>query len=216
MPREIRKISPEKVSDDQLNNDLERYSELAVEFGATDTTVIGVDEIIIDERVRAKCIWPKCGGYGLSAHCPPYAPPLDEVRKIVGRYRLGLFIRLAVATEEIAGKEARKKRLWWPSSRILHEIVSKIESEAFFNGYHFALGFGSGSCKGYCFDLDCTAIQTGQACRYPLKARPSMESVGMDVFTMATRAGWDVYPIGPSIRPDDVPVGSKFGLVLID
>lgn len=215
MTREVRKVTA-KISQRQLQSDLARYAKLALELGATDTRIVTTDMVLIDERVRAKCIWPKCGGYGLSAHCPPYAPPLDEVRKIISRYHLGLFIRLNVPTDEIAGKEAREKRLWWPSSQILHEVVSKVEAEAFFNGYHLALGFGSGSCKGFCADLDCTAIQPGQGCRFPLKARPSMESVGMDVFTMATRAGWEVYPIGPSISPGDVPVGSKFGLVLID
>jgi predicted metal-binding protein len=215
MTREVRKITS-RITDEQLQADLERYGHLALEFGATDTRPVTSDMILIDERVRAKCLWPKCGGYGLSAHCPPHAPPLDEVRTIVSRYRRGLFVRLGVATDEIAGKEAREKKLWWPSSRKLHEIVSKLESEAFFNGYHLALGFGSGSCKGFCADLDCTAIQLGQACRFPLKARPSMESVGMDVFTMATRVGWEVYPIGASISPGEVPIGSKFGLVLID
>jgi predicted metal-binding protein len=215
MTRVIRRFTPD-ITDKQLHADLERYGKLALELGATDTRVITTDMVLIDERVRAKCIWPKCGGYGLSAHCPPYAPPLDEVRAIVNRYRMGLFVRLSVPTDQIVGKEARQKRLWWASSRDLHEIVSKLESEAFFNGYHLALGFGSGSCKGLCEDLDCTAIQPGQACRFPLKARPSMESVGMDVFTMATRAGWEVYPIGAAISPDDVPIGSKFGLVLID
>ena len=137
------------------------------------------------------------------------------MRKLVARYRLGLFLRLGVPTNEIAGTEAREKRLWWPSSKVLHEIVSKIEAEAFFDGYQFALAFGSGSCKGFCPDVDCTAIQPGRGCRFPMKARPSMESVGMDVFTMATKVGWDVYPVGPAICPDEVPVGSKFGLVLI-
>jgi len=215
MTREVRKFTA-RVTDKRLLGDLERFARLALELGATDTRCITTDMILIDDRVRAKCSWPKCGGYGLSAHCPPHAPPLDEVRKIVSRYRRGLFVRLDVPTDQIAGKEAREKRLWWPSSRVLHEIVSKLEAEAFFNGYHLALGFGSGSCKGFCADLDCTAIQPGQACRFPLKARPSMESVGMDVFTMATDAGWEVYPIGPSISPGDVPIGSKFGLVLID
>jgi len=215
MTPEVRKINTE-ITDQQIQTDLERYGKLALELGATDTRIVTTDMVLIDERVRAKCIWPKCDGYGISAHCPPYAPPLDEVRRIISRYRTGLFIRLNVPTDEIAGQESRKKRLWWPSTRILHEVVSKLEAEAFFNGYHLALGFGSGSCKGLCRDLDCTAIQPGQGCRFPLKARPSMESVGMDVFTMATRAGWEVYPIGASISPGDVPIGSKFGLVLID
>jgi len=42
-----------------------------------------------------------------------------------------------------------------------------------------------------------------------------MECAGMDVFTMASSVGWDVYPIGGSTSPADVPCASSFGLVLI-
>jgi hypothetical protein len=37
----------------------------------------------------------------------------------------------------------------------------------------------------------------------------------MDAFTMATKVGWDIYPIGLSTSPEDVPYGSLLGLVLI-
>ena len=37
----------------------------------------------------------------------------------------------------------------------------------------------------------------------------------MDVFTMAARAGWEVFPIGGACEPDSVPMGSLMGLVLI-
>jgi len=42
-----------------------------------------------------------------------------------------------------------------------------------------------------------------------------MEAVGMDVFRMATKAGWDVYPIGASIDPSEVPFGAVYGIVFI-
>jgi hypothetical protein len=32
---------------------------------------------------------------------------------------------------------------------------------------------------------------------------------------MAAKVGWDVYPIGGSISPSEVPHGTKLGLVLI-
>jgi hypothetical protein len=42
-----------------------------------------------------------------------------------------------------------------------------------------------------------------------------MEGVGMNAYLMATKVGWDIYPIGKSILPSEVPYGSKLGLVLI-
>ena len=42
-----------------------------------------------------------------------------------------------------------------------------------------------------------------------------MEAVGMDVYTMATRAGWDIYPIGERTPPSDLPCGLFLGIVLV-
>jgi len=42
-----------------------------------------------------------------------------------------------------------------------------------------------------------------------------MEAVGMDAFTMATKFGWEIYPIGRSTSPEEVPYGLMLGLVLI-
>jgi len=42
-----------------------------------------------------------------------------------------------------------------------------------------------------------------------------MEAVGMDANAMATKVGWEIYPVGRSKSPEDVPYGSLLGLVLI-
>jgi predicted metal-binding protein len=211
----VRKIV-EKVPDGLLQQDLEKYRQRALELGATDAKIITTDMIVIDERVRAKCIYPKCRHYGTNAQCPPYAMELDMVRKIVKNFRYAIFTRLEVPSEETAGREARKKRLFVPANMKTHELVSKIEAEAFFDGYHLALGFACGPCKVlFCPNQDCTALIPSQGCRHPLRARSSMEGVGMDVFTLATKVGWNVYPIGASISPADVPCGGTYGLILI-
>ncbi len=211
----VRKISA-KIPDKQLQQDLEKYRQRALELGATDAKTINADMIIIDERVRAKCIYPKCDQYGTNAQCPPYAMDLDMVRKIVKNFRYAIFTRLEVPSENIAGREAQQKGSFGRAHVKTHEIVSKIEAEAFFDGYHLALGFACGPCKAlFCFNQDCAALVPGKWCRHPLRARSSMEGVGMDVFTMATKAGWPIYPIGASISPKDVPCGGTYGLILI-
>ena len=211
----VRKIV-EKIPNEVLLQDLEKYRQRALELGATDAKIITTDMILIDERVRAKCIYPKCSRYGTNVNCPPYAMELDQVRKVVNNYRYAIFVKLDVPSEEEAGVEARERRLFVRGIAKLHEIVSKIEAEAFYDGYHLALGFASGSCKSaFCPDTDCSALVPGQPCRHPLRARASVEGVGMDAFTMAAKVGWDMYPIGASISPEDVPQGTKLGLVLI-
>ncbi len=41
-----------------------------------------------------------------------------------------------------------------------------------------------------------------------------MEAVGMNAFQMAASVGWDIYPIGKSTCPDEVPYGNRLGFVL--
>jgi len=184
-------------------------------LGATDVKIITTDLVIIDERVRMKCSYPKCMFYGTNAHCPPHALDLNEVRTVVGKYRYGLFTRVDVPADEFAGPTVMRnssKRGFFRT----HELVTKLESAAFYDGYHLALAFASGPCKSvFCPAESCSALTTGGACRHPSRARGAMECAGMDVFTMAARAGWDVYPIGASARPAEIPCAATYGLVLI-
>ncbi len=121
-----------------------------------------------------------------------------------------------VPSEDIAGLVAKKRQTMKPYSKKRNEIVAKLEPEAFHDGYHLAMGFGGGSCKrDFCPDKGCNVLESGQACRFPLKARASMEAVGMDVYTMATKVGWNIYPIGERTSPSEVPCGLYVGIVLI-
>ena len=211
----VRKIV-ERVPDEQLQKDLEKYRQRALELGATDAKVITTDKVVIDERVLAKCTYPKCSRYGTNINCPPYAMSLEQVRKVVNNFRYALFIKLEVPSEETAGPEAIDGNLMAPWRIKINEIISKIEAEAFYDGYHLALAFGSGPCKSIlCPNTECSALVTGEPCRHPLRARSPMEGVGMDVFTMATKVGWDIYPIGDNTLPSEVPCGLRLGLVFI-
>ncbi len=206
----------EKVDTKELLVDLETYRQLAVDkLGASDAKIISTDRVVIDERVRMKCSYPKCMFYGTNAHCPPHAMDLDAVRKIIGMYHYGIFTRLEVPPQEFSGPAVARNGTT-PGLLKTHQIVTKLESAAFYDGYHLALGFACGSCKSvFCPGQPCSALVTGNACRHSGKARGSMECAGMDVFTMASSVGWDVYPIGGSTSPADVPCASSFGLVLI-
>jgi predicted metal-binding protein len=206
----------EKVPNDVLQADLKKYRGRALELGATDAKIIPTEMILIDERVLGKCINPPCSNYGNNINCPPYAMSPDLMRKIVSNFSYAIFTMTKVPSEQVAGPEAKEKKWNAISQRKNHDMVSEIESEAFFDGYHLAMGFADGSCKSvFCPNADCSALVPGQGCRYAMRARASMEAVGMNSFKMAAIAGWDIYPISASISPSLVPHGTKLGLVLI-
>jgi len=52
----VRKIV-DKIPEKQMEKDLDRYKGQAIDLGATDAKVITADHVIIDERVRAKCLY---------------------------------------------------------------------------------------------------------------------------------------------------------------
>jgi predicted metal-binding protein len=202
MARRITKRIPAETLQANLNT----FREKALEWGATDAKIITADKVIIDERVRAKCMNPKCPMYGSNGNCPPYAPDLDMVRQVVNNFHYGIFV---VTKFPFVAAGSIKDRIG------NYELVARIEAEAFYSGYYLALGFADGPCKSrFCPDKECSVL-TGQGCRMGLKARYSMESWGMNAYLMAAREGWEVYPIGKSTMPADVPYEVALGLVLI-
>lgn len=205
-----------QVPNEQVMSDLEKYRQRAIELGAEDAKIITTDDVLIDERVRAKCMVPKCDYYGTNANCPPYAIDLDLARRIVNKFHYGILIWSTISAEAITGHDEGAKKIRGSTQKKNHERVSKIEAEAFYDGYPFALGLANGSCKHlFCKDTVCSALTPGKGCSHPLKARSSMEGWGMNAYLMAARAGWDIYPVGASTKPSDVAHGARVGLVLI-
>jgi predicted metal-binding protein len=216
----VREVVPRKivanVPDNVLQSDLEKYRRRAIALGATDARIITADRVIIDERVLAKCLNPKCANYGTCMNCPPHAMSPELMRRVTAGFRYAIFTMMKVPAAEVAGPVALENGTNARSKKINHDMISEIESAAFFDGYYLATGFADASCKSlYCGKAECAALTPGQPCRFALRARSSMEAVGIDAFKMAAMEGWDVYPITASVRPENVPHAVKLGLVLI-
>ena len=141
---------------------------------------------------------------------------LEQVRKLVNNFRYAIFSMMRASPEEVLNRTVKGKKPHANSQIKNYEIVSKIEAEAFYDGYYLALGFANGPCKlTFCPNNECTALIPGQPCRHPLRGRSSMEGAGMDAYLMATKVGWDIYPMGKSLEPSEVPFGNRLGMVLI-
>ena len=198
-----------------LERDLENFKKKALGLGASMADIIPAEWIEIDERVRLKCSIPTCPYFDKSIHCPPHSPDLDLMRKTISRYHHAVLFALDILpttdfSDHSKGGEASKK---WANKCL--EITGKLETFAFGSGYHLAMGFSQASClKALCGQDRCLVLDGGK-CPYPLKSRPSMESVGIDVYRLVTRVGWDIYPIYRSVDPEKVPRALSVGIVFI-
>ena len=149
----------------------------AIQLGATKARVIPLSSIVIDERVRLKCLIPLCDKYNQNLMCPPRLPSVEEFRKSLKKYSEALFIQLAFEKKgKVSKAEMRRHGLR------LHKIIHQLERKALSLGYPFAAGLIGGSCK-----LCRKCVGPHHPCRYPLMARPSIEGMGIDVIQTAQK-----------------------------
>lgn len=200
--------------------DLEKLIKIAIEAGATDAKIITTDKIVLDERVRWKCMIPTCFGYGTSIHCPPYSPTTEQMKQIVSKYRYAILLRLEVSIENQVNPIDRMVEL----VDRLNEIVTKVEVEAQRLGYYLAMGFKGGPCslcglfsQKWFDDLraggeiqKCRILEGKPVCSQYFKARPSLEAVGVDVYKTAHNIGWKMIEL-----KQNIPHAFWMGMVLI-
>jgi len=204
------------IDEENLKADLERYRDLALELGASDAVIVPASRITIDERVRLKCTIPRCPRAGETPNCPPYAPDLGLVRRAIDHYSWAILLKCHVSPieEYIPGRGATKaeQRHVLLFHKKGSEVVHGLERQAYKDGYHLAMGLGGGSCKDYlCQGMICQFLDSGR-CRFPQRARPAIEAMGIDVMKLVNQAGWSAYALldDLSIVPCAITVGLVF------
>ena len=203
------------MNEAQLQEDLEKYRQQALDLGATNACIVKTGQIPVDERITMKCQIPRCFGYGVGAQCPPNTMKPAELREYLEKYEWAVFFIKNISPEVIVRDKATiKERV--DAYQQMYSMVSEIESAAFYDGHYLAFGLAAGSCRHtFCGQMpDCLAMK-GEKCRFSLKSRPSMEAVGIDVYKMVVLAGWDIYPIGSGAKACDIVKGTLAGIVVI-
>ena len=224
----MRKPSSREVKEEELHKDLDRFREKALELGASAAEIIPASYVVVEERVWMKCLVPRCplmqdSG---SPYCPPHTPQPDFMRKVFSQYQWAVLFKRDVAplqdfiyTESMSKAREEKVRAKLKGVGFhgkTHEIVGRLESYVQSEGYYLAMGFTGGACRAnLCHGAPCTVFETGN-CRFPLRSRPSMEAVGIDVFDLASKVGWDIYMI-KSVETDlsVIPRANSIGIVFI-
>jgi Predicted metal-binding protein len=166
----------------------DKFVKKAVTLGADDAKIIETDTIVTAPWVVWKCRFG-CDGYNSSLCCPPNTPDYRETREMVDSYEKALLVHVHGDGSHIED---------------IKEIVVTLERDIFLSGYYKAFALGAGPCSlcGEC-SMD--------VCRHAEKARPSMESCGIDVFSTARNNGYKI-----EVVEDYADKMNRFGLVLIE
>jgi predicted metal-binding protein len=166
----------------------DRFVDLAKSFGAYEAKIIEMSTIVTAEWVRMKCNFG-CGYYGTNNCCPPYTPPVSQMKEVLACYSHALLIH---SKTDIRNEPH-------PTS-----IAVQTERELFLSGFYKAFALGAGPCRL------CDMCSKGN-CRHPESARPSMESCGIDVFQTARNNGFPIETLTDRSCP-----ANRYALVLID
>ena len=155
-----------------------------VDLGAVEAKVIKASSVITADWVRLKCQFG-CDGYGSSLCCPPKTPTPEQTRKTLDGYETAILAHFEVNAH-------------------VTKSMAALEREVFLQGYYKALAFGAGPCN-----LCRSCPEDG--CKYPDKARPSMEACGIDVFSTARNNGCPI-----EVVLNESSEQNYYGLLLIE
>lgn len=170
-----------------IEDEICKLISIAKENGA-DALPIDPKKIKTAEWVLLKCRFG-CPGYGRRYTCPPYSPAPSQTRKILDEYSCGLLVRFVGDVKEPTPERVVSREL----TRHVQTLMLNLESTAFHDGFYKAFSFTGHQC-GWC--QTCEAKKGAgfpeNNCVNKKKARPSMESAGIDVYHACQLVGWNI------------------------
>ncbi len=163
-----------------------KLKSLAINNGADRAALLSAEKIVIDDRIKLKCQIPLCENFFNNLMCY-HAPSVERMGKIVKKYKVALLMQTVHPMESPVNKKDHKSVInAYASSIPIHKLVNKIEGEAMMLGFGYSVGIIGGPCR---LCKKCVGPFSNEQCRHPFMARPSMESVGMDVALIAKNVG---------------------------
>lgn len=190
--------------------DYKVLEKVALEMGFFEAKVIPADDVVVEDRVRLRCMIG-CPHYGKGLRCPPHTPSIDEFRKMLSEYSFAMVVKLKVheTSKDLMAKyslnvgeesvrlrdqysdiDKMSSRLWSEFSGHYRDSLMnllELERAAFNLGYAFATVFFAGRCL-LCEKCD---VETG-ICRNPMIARFSAEAMGINILKTAENAKIDL------------------------
>ena len=152
----------------------------ALRLGAFKASVIKTDSIETDRAFRTMCEANSCGVYGKCYMCPPDVGPIDELMSEIPKYDCALVYQTVSELEDSFDFEGMVE-----AKKASYSLAQRLRDS--FAGFRTAkaLHLGSGGC-GVCHTC---AKRSGEPCRFPSLAMPSLEAYGINVSALAKAAG---------------------------
>ena len=162
------------------NKIFEKMTAEALSLGAFRAAVIQAESIVVDSAFRAMCESNACGMYGKCYMCPPDVGDIDRLMGEIGEYKYALVYQTVSKLEDSFDFEGMvdAKSKTYPLAQSLRKIFADLNVKK-------VLHLGAGGC-GVC---KVCAKRTGEPCRAPERAMPSLEAYGINVSELARTAG---------------------------
>lgn len=158
---------------------LEKLTEKALSLGAFKAGSIAVKDVPFDPGLRKNCELNYCGAYGRNYTCPPDCGDVNDLIARVKQYET-LFLFQTVSPLEdsydIEGMQEAALRF----QQLVRDMQATARALA-----PGCLILGAGGCR-LC---ERCGKQTGDPCRHPEDAHPSLEAHGMYVAGLAQKCG---------------------------
>jgi len=157
----------------------EKFIEKARQSGYTNIAPVDIGRIEFEESLRSMCEMNTCGHYDKSWVCPPACGTVEELKDKVLSFSDSVLLQKVYKIEDsfdfegmMAGQEDFDKLF----TEMMDYTCEKIGSDYY--------SLKAGSCH---LCEECTYPDT--PCKYPEKARPSIEACGINVTSLCSSCG---------------------------
>jgi len=153
------------MSKKDAQTDKDYFTNMSMKLGADNAVVFKIEDIVFDPRTILKCMFG-CSDWGKGHTCPsrPGSLTASEYHEVFEKYSWGIIIHSK-------------------SKKVSQEVSFAIEKEAFLKGYYFAFSLSDCALCEEC------AGHRSEKCVNPKKARPALQSIGIDVFKTVHQFG---------------------------
>lgn len=169
------------------------------EQGMNNFKWLPASEIKVEQWVRFKCRFG-CHCYGKKQVCPPNVPNISECREFIEGYQDTVIFEFA---QNVADREERRAYC-----RDINQQFYELERQVFLAGYYKVFALYCDPCN-ICGGGIC--VSDIAECRDPIKARPSPEGIGIDVFSTAQKAGFNL-----QVLKDHSETMKRYAIMLIN